>query len=198
MSNGIAAGLSLAGLVWLAVALAQTGPAQPSGDTATTLEPHVASIASQVDAARGRVWSLTGAGVSLYDRVERRQVTLPLPGWHWAGGAYGCLPDLALGPRGEVIVTSDVLPKLWRVDPETLAVTVHAPALEERADRDLGFSRLRYSARHGAYFAMGSAPGSLWRIDPLLRRAQEAPLAAGAAPACRGTGLILTAAVLEH
>ena len=111
MSNGIAAGLSLAGLVWLAVALAQTGPAQPSGDTATTLEPHVASIASQVDAARGRVWSLTGAGVSLYDRVERRQVTLPLPGWHWAGGAYGCLPDLALGPRGEVIVTSDVLPK---------------------------------------------------------------------------------------
>ena len=134
----------------------------------------------------------------MQDRASRQPITLPLPGWQWAGAPYGCLPVLALGPRGEVVVTSDVLPKLWRVDPETLAVTVHAPALDERADRDVGFSALSYSARHGAYFAVGSTPGSLWRIDPLLRRAQAAPLAAGAAPACRGTGPIVASAFLEH
>jgi hypothetical protein len=149
-----------------------------------TPEVHRVTIRSQVDAARGRIWWLTGAGLSLHDRTRRGPVTLRLPGWHWAGAPYGCQPGLALGPKGEVIVTSDVLPKLWRVDPETLAVTVHTPALDDRADRDVGFSTLSYSARHGAYFAVGSTPGSLWRIDPFLRRAQEAPLAASRTQSC--------------
>jgi hypothetical protein len=173
MSNGIAAGLGLASLVGLATAL---GPAQPDPLPATPRPS--ATIRSQVDAARGRIWWLTDAGLTMQDRTRRQPVTLRLPGWHWAGVPYGCPPDLALGPRGEVIVTSDVLPKLWRVDPETLAVTVHAPVLDDRADRDVGFSALGYSTRHGAYFAVGSTPGSLWRIDPFLSRAQETPLAA--------------------
>ena len=63
-------------------------------------------------------------------------------------------------------------------------MTVHAPALDAQADRDVGFSALGYSARHGAYFALGSTPGSLWRIDPLLRRAQQAPLAASPTTPC--------------
>jgi len=199
MSNATTVGLgTLAGLVGLAAALAQTGPGQSSLHAAAAPEMHLVTIGSRVDVARGRIWWLTGAGLLLHDRARRQRITLPLSGWHWAGAPYGCLPGLALGPKGEVIVTSDVLPKLWRVDPETLVVTVHSPALDARADRDVGFSALSYSARHGAYFAVGSTPGTLWRIDPLLRRAQEAPLAAAAAPACRGTGPILTSAFLEH
>jgi hypothetical protein len=182
MSNGIAAGLGLAGLIGLAAS--QTGPGQSSLHAAETAEMPLATIASQVDAARGRIWWLTGAGLVLQDRARRKPVTLPLPGWHWAGAPYGCPPGLALGPKGEVIVTSDVLPKLWRVDPGTLAVTIHAVALDDRADRDVGFSTLSYSARHGAYYAVGSTPGSLWRIDPLLRRAQETPLAASRTQLC--------------
>jgi hypothetical protein len=198
MSNGTAVVLGIAGLVGLAAALAQTGPGQSALHAAATSEITLATIGSQVDAARGRTWWLTGAGLSLQDRTRRQPVTLPLPGWHWAGAPYGCLPGLALGPKGEVVVTSDVLPRLWRVNPETLVVTVHSPTLDDRADRDVGFSALSYSARHGAYFAVGSTPGTLWRIDPLLRRAQEAPLAAAAESACRGTGPILTSAFLVH
>jgi hypothetical protein len=191
MSNAIAVGLGLAGLVGLAAVLAQNGPAQPSLHAAVAPAMPPVTIGSLVDAARGRVWWLTAAGLSLQDRTRRQPVTLPLPGWHWAGAPYGCLPGRARGPRGEVVVTSDVLPKLWRVDPETLAVTVHAPALDDRADRDVGFSTLSYSARHGAYFAMGSTPGSLWRIDPFLSRAQETPLASFRTQPC---GLLSAAA----
>jgi hypothetical protein len=198
MSNGTTVGLGLlAGLVGLTAALAQTGPGQSSLHAAATPKMHLATIGSQVDAARGRIWWLTGGGLLLYDRARQQRITLPLPGWHWAGAPYGCLPSLALGPKGEVIVTSDVLPKLWRVDPESLVVTVHSPALDAQGDRDVGFAALSYSARHGAYFAVDSTPGSLWRIDPLLRRAQEAPLAAEAAPACRATGPIPTSLFLE-
>lgn len=186
MSNGIAAGLGLASLVGLAAALPldQSGPARPGLPAATAPGMPLAAVRSQVDPARGRIWSLTGAGLSLQDGAKRPPITLALPGWHWAGAPYGCQPGLALGPKGEVIVTSDVLPKLWRVDPETLAVTVHAPALGDRADHDVGFASLSYSARHGAYFAIGTTPDSLWRIDPHLSRAQQTPLAAPRTQPC--------------
>lgn len=181
MSNATVVGLGLAGLVGLAAVLAQNEPSPHAG--AAPAIP-AATIGSLVDATRGRIWRLTGAGLSLQERARRQPVTLSLPGWHWAGAPYGCPPGLALGPKGEVVVTSDVLPKLWRVDPETLAVTVHAVALDERADRDVGFSTLRYSTKHGAYYAVGSTPGSLWRIDPFLRRAQETPLATSRTQPC--------------
>src|SRR5512134_214052 len=63
MSNGIAVGLGLAGLVGLAAALAQTGPAQPDLHAAATPEMNRATIRSQVDTARGRIWWLTSAGL---------------------------------------------------------------------------------------------------------------------------------------
>jgi hypothetical protein len=130
---------------------------------------------SRTDAARRRIWWLTHEGVSVKDGagpVKRLQ----LPDWQWAGAPYGCLPDLALGPKGEAVVTSDVLPTLWRIDPETLAVSVHRPVLDTDADRDVGFSGLTWSPRHAAYFAVSHGQGSLWRIDPLLRSAQKTAL----------------------
>ena len=87
MSYGTSAALGLAGLLWAAVAL---DPAPASPDVAVTHEPHLGRIVTQVDAARGRVWSLTGSGVTLHDRANGREITLPLPGWHWAGAPYGC------------------------------------------------------------------------------------------------------------
>ena len=184
MSHGTLVGLGLAGLVGLAATLPDSGPVQSRLHPAATPEMPLVTIGSQVDAARGRVWWLTGGGLVLHDRAKRQPITLPLPGWHWAGAPYGCPPGLALGPKGEVIVTSDVLPKLWRVDPDTLAVSVHTPVLDDRADRDVGFATLRYSTRHGAYFAAGSTPGSLWRIDPFLSAAHEAPLVVSRTQPC--------------
>jgi hypothetical protein len=157
MRYGIAKGLMLAAFANLAAA--QETPA--------------AEMRYLADPARHRVWSLTREGVTLHDATKARNIALVLPGWQWAGAPYGCPPDIALGPQGEALVTSDVLPTLWRIDPETLAVSVHAPALDADTDKDVGFSRIVYSREHGAFFGAGSIPGSLWRIDRGLVRAQK-------------------------
>jgi len=138
----------------------------------------------QVDPARNRVWVLTPEGVFLFDVSRPERVAVPLPGWVVAGAPYGCLPDLALGPRGEAVVTSNVLPTLWRIDPDSLAVSVHPLALDADAGRDVGFSGLVFSPQHGAFFAASDAHGSLWRIDPQLTRAQKIPLSAPIPQAC--------------
>lgn len=129
----------------------------------------------QFDRARNRTWSLSHEGVSVQEARQRR-IPVAIPGWVWADTAYGCLPDLALGPKGEAIITSNVVPTLWRVDPETLAVTQHPLALEGDEGRDVGFSGLTYSARHGAWFGISDAHRSLWRIDAALTRAEKVRL----------------------
>lgn len=206
MSNGIAAGFTLAGLVWLSGCIVQAESQHSTLKAAQAADRHPAESRFQVDAARKRAWSLTRDGVSLHDVTNAKTVAVTLPGWHWAGAPFGCPPALALGPKGEAIVTSDVLPMLWRVDPETFAVSVHSPALDGDADKDLGFSALTYSAKHGAYFAVSYTHGSLWKIDPLLRRAQKTPLAATVENTCEpalwsraGSGKqTISPAFLEH
>jgi hypothetical protein len=143
----------------------------------------------QVDAARNRVWYLTAEGVYLFDVSRPDRVAVHLPGWVWAGAPYGCLPDLALGPRGEAVVTSNVIPVVWRIDPESLAVTEHALALDADTDRDVGFTGLVFSPQHGVYFAVSDVQGSLWRIDAQLKTAQKMPLSASIPQAC---GLVLS------
>ena len=151
---------------------------------------------SQTDLARNRVWLLTRDGVFLQDRATSGKIVkLEIPGWHWAGAPYGCLPDLALGPKGEAVITSDVLPTLWRVDPETLAVSEHALVLDADLDKDIGFSGLTFSSEYGAYFAVSHGQGSLWRIDPLLRRAQKISLSEPIRHAC---GIAVRARVSER
>lgn len=138
----------------------------------------------QVDATRGRIWTLTEQGVFLFDLERPGRTALALPEWVAARTQYGCLPDLALGPRGEVVITSNVLPTLWRVDPDTLVVSVHRPALDADGGRDIGFSGLVYSREHGAFFAASYGHGSLWRIDPRLERAQRVSTSAAVPGVC--------------
>jgi hypothetical protein len=138
----------------------------------------------QIDPERNRVWSLTREGVFVYDVSRPERVAVSLPGWVWAGAPYSCLPDLALGPKGEAVITSDILPTLWRIDPDTLAVTVHPLVLDSDTDKDVGFSGLVYSSEHGTYFAASYNHGSLWRIDPLFRGAQKVALSAPLPEAC--------------
>jgi hypothetical protein len=130
----------------------------------------------QVDAARDRIWILTRSGVDVYDsRTQKGTRHVPLPDWHWAGEPFGCSPDLALGPRGEALISSDVVPTIWRVDPATLAVSRHELVQHEDADKDVGFSGLAFSAEQGVWFGASSFHGSLWRIDPSLRWAEKMP-----------------------
>lgn len=132
---------------------------------------------------RARTWVIEAGGLFLEEARKPRRA-IELAGWQWAGEAYACAPDIAIGPRGEAVVTSNVLPVLWKIDPETLAVSVHHLELDADTHKDVGFSSLVYSERHGAYFAVSELTGSLWRIDPLLRRAQKIPLSEPVYGAC--------------
>ena len=124
---------------------------------------------------RARAWVLDAGGLFLEQAGKPRR-PFRLADWTWAGQPYACAPDIAIGPRGEVIVTSNVVPVLWKIDPDTLAVSVHRLELDADTDKDVGFSGLVYSQRNGAWFAVSEAHGTLWRIDPLLRRAQKVAL----------------------
>ena len=132
---------------------------------------------------RARVWVIDAKELFLEQAGKPRRA-ITLPDWQWAAQPYACAPDIALGPRGEVIVTSNVLPVLWKIDPETLRVSVHRLELDADTDKDVGFSGLVYSERNGAYFAVSGPHGSLWRIDPLLRRAQKVGLSQSLRGAC--------------
>jgi hypothetical protein len=132
---------------------------------------------------RARAWVLDAGGLFLEQAGKPRRL-VRLPDWTWAGEPYACAPDIAIGPRGEIVVTSNVVPVLWKIDPDTLAVSVHRLELNADADKDVGFSGLAYSERDGAYFAVSELHGSLWRIDPMLRRAQKITLSEPARGAC--------------
>jgi hypothetical protein len=132
---------------------------------------------------RARAWVLDAGGLFLEQAGKPRR-PFRLADWTWAGEPYACAPDIAIGPRGEVIVTSNVVPVLWKIDPDTLAVSVHRLQLDADADKDVGFSGLAYSERDGAYFAVSELHGSLWRIDPMLRRAQKIALSEPVRGAC--------------
>jgi hypothetical protein len=109
---------------------------------------------------------------------------VPLPGWIYVHESYACPPELALGPKGEAVVTSNVIPTLWRVDPSTLEVSEHPLALDVDDGSELGFTAIAYSTEHAAYFAISGAHGTLWKIDPSLRLAQKIPLSEPVLGAC--------------
>jgi hypothetical protein len=159
-------------------------PAQEIKDTSPAQEGRASTVRFQVDPARNRIWVLTQDAVFLYDVAKPERIAISLPEWTWVGAKYACLPDLALGPKGEAVITSNVVPTLWTIHPESLAVTVHPLVLDADSDKDVGFSGLAYSAEHAAFFAVSALHGSLWRIDPLFRRAQKIALSEPLQKAC--------------
>ena len=125
------------------------------------------------DAQRGRVWLLTHEGVFLQQAGKAGRVAISLPEWHWVGEPYACMPDLTLGPRGEAIITSNIVPKVWRIDPQSLLVTAHDLTLDADTGKDVGFSGILYSPKHDAYLAVSELQRSFWRIDTRLERASK-------------------------
>jgi hypothetical protein len=128
----------------------------------------------QVDAARNRVWLLTAAGLAMYEpAMPGRVVQVTLLGWQISEKPAGCVPDFALGPEGEAVVASDIVPVLLRVDPETLKVTRYELRLDDGkgVERDTGFALLRYLPQGGAYLVVSRRDGSMWRVDRDLRSA---------------------------
>lgn len=115
------------------------------------------------DAARSRQWVLTLDGVKVYDTRTKALIRgIALPGWLVA--RILCHPDLALDRSGSALVSSNIEPKLWRIDGESFEVTVREIRLHEREQWDVGFGALAYSA-DGTLLASTYKGGTLWRVD---------------------------------
>ena len=134
------------------------------------------------DAARNRVWVLDSDAVYLIEGTQKKR--FDLPGWVHAREPYICAPDLAVDAQGAVVVTSNVMPVLWRIEPAKAQVTKHELTLDADTDKDLGFTGLTYAPDQGVFFGVSATYGSLWRIDPLLRRAQKIQSSAALSDAC--------------
>ena len=151
--------------------LAMTALHASTGCDTTTQPSAAATLAYQVDTARERSVWLTRDGVQIHSAAAR-PVTIALPDWIYAGSPY-CPPGLALGPKGEIVVTSNVIQTLWRIDGETLAVTIHPLSLDADRDRDVGFAAIVYAPDQGAFIAYSGTQRSVWKIDMSLRAASR-------------------------
>jgi hypothetical protein len=184
MKNGSGFTVFLAALIFSTSGCNISSPPQLREEANTEQASQSPNGRYQVDAARNRIWWISGDRVHLHDAATPKRIELTLPNWLWVGAPYSCAPDLTLGPKGEVVISSNIVPTLWRIDPETLAVSEHPLVLDADTDKDVGFTGITYSAGHAAFFAVSGVHGSLWRIDPLLRRAQKVTLSAPIRNAC--------------
>jgi len=149
---------------------------------------------TRADTARSRIWVLDATGLALHDSVNGRRLRhVELPGLFLAGSDHLCPPDLAFDATGTVFVSSDVLPVIWRVDPERFEVTRIELALDADHAKDVGFSGLSF-ASDGIVIAAGATFPSLWRID--LNRASASKVASypPSAAACDPGALLRVAA----
>jgi hypothetical protein len=149
---------------------------------------------TRTDTARSRLWVLDATGLALYDSVNRRRLRhVELPGLFLAGSDDLCPPDLAFDAAGTVFVSSDVLPIIWRVEPERFEVTRIELALDADQNKDVGFTGLSF-ASDGIVIAAGATFPSLWRID--LNRASASKIASypPSAAACEPGALLRVAA----
>ena len=186
MSNGRLSNAGIAFVALMSVSLAACDPGANSHgekrieggalpDVTTLLRampPH--AVRAQRHLASGRLWALQADGVEVHDAGTT--TSIHLPGWSWATAPWACLPDLALVGDRDVLVTSNVSPAIWRIDPATLEATRHDVAVPDNAGRDVGFSRVYHSTHNDTLLAAGALDNTFWRIDRMLTLAQPIAL----------------------
>ncbi len=144
-------------------------------------EDTLPALRIQVDVQRSRVWVLNFDAVHLYNISDRQLIKrVELPNWTVASETAICAPDLALTPSGTALVTSNVTPAIFEIDPQKPVVREHRLALDTDNDKDVGFTGLAFGRGGRDLFGVSSLHGSAWRID----------LAAGKAHKVRLTGPI--------
>src|SRR5258708_13824060 len=144
----------------------RTGSVKPSATTllpgaSTGLAEPALTLRMAEDVSRNQYWLLQRDGVYLYDATTQAlKQRYQLPGWLYVRDQHACAPDLAVDARGAVVISSNIAPVLWRVDPAKGEVTTHELALDAHTDKDAAFSGLVYAADQGALFAVSSVQGS--------------------------------------
>jgi hypothetical protein len=130
---------------------------------------------SQRDAARNRVWSIANGAILLSNGQTGAIVRqFSLPGWINLDDQFSCAPDLIVDPGGNVVVSSNIEPTLWRIDAQSLDIERIEISLDSDGDKDFGFTRLAY-ASPDELIALNAIGGSRWRIHLSARRATKLP-----------------------
>ena len=182
MSNGIplrvVVGVALAAICVLGCDSRSGGAASTSRPAPDAALHRVAGdgryYRAEHDRTRARVWALGRDGVDLYDARSGTIIrSIPLPDWLSAGELYACAPGLVVLPSGNVVITSNVLPAVWAIDPAGLHVTKHDLAVDDAERREIGFSSLEYDARLDVLRTVHAFDGSVWSIDGRLTRARR-------------------------
>jgi len=126
---------------------------------------HAQVLATERDIARGRNYVLEGGTVRAYSNAARIVRRIDLPDAVFAHLPYACPPAMIVDRSGGVIISSNVLPVLWRIEPERFTVQRYELQLDLDNDLDVGFSGLAPAHDDGIVFAHAGALGSLWRIE---------------------------------
>jgi hypothetical protein len=102
------------------------------------------------------------------------------------GYPYGCAPELILDHAGVAFVTSDVLPVIWRVDPQRPEISRIELSLDSHRDKDVGFSEILFAA-DGTLLSAGTTFASHGgaSISPPPPQPGSRPTRRGPAPATR-------------
>lgn len=168
-------------LLAVPLAFALGGFFQPEGELPqpeTIQSERTQAVRERVDLARGRRWVLEWDGLAVYDVATARLVRrVILPGAVFAGARGVQPPDLVLSRSGAAIVSSNAMPRLWRVSPERFEVEVYDLALASDADKDFGFTSLAWGVGERTLLAFDAVGDTPWRID--LRSATAEKLPAG-------------------
>jgi hypothetical protein len=126
------------------------------------------------DAVRSRLWVLDLEHVHVYDIAKRVRIgRMPLPNWSVA--ELICPPDMALDRSGNVLVSDNTQPTLWRIDADTFRFTGHPLRLVGSENVDIGFGALAF-ATDGSLYGIAATGGTLWRIDVESASAQRVEL----------------------
>ena len=143
----------------------------------TQREESLPALRVQLDPLRNRSWVLNDDSVSVYDATRRRLIQrIELSGWFYVSEVFACPPDLVITPTGAALVTSNIVPTIWEIDPESLVAREHRLALDVDNDKDVGFIGLAYARGGRELFGVSSLLGSLWKIDLITDRAQRVQL----------------------
>jgi hypothetical protein len=131
---------------------------------------------SQRDAPRNRVWSIAN-GVILLSNGQTGAIVrrFSLPGWINLDDQFNCAPDLIVDAVGNVVVSSNIEPTLWRIDAQILDIERIEIALDSEGEKDFGFTALAF-ASPDELIALNTIEGSFWRIHLSARRASKLPL----------------------
>ena len=144
------------------------------------------ALATLHDAHRGMDYVLDGDAVRVSGDASGHERRVELPGPIFADPRYACPPAMIVDASGAIVVSSNIAPILWRIEPGSLTVRRFDLQLDSDRERDVGFSGLAIGERDGTLIALAGAMGSLWKVQLSSGKAEKLaialPVGCGRAP----------------